>query len=621
MYKYLYNVNSPEDLKKLNINELDVLINEIRKFLVRSISKTGGHLASNLGIVELTVTLHYIFKSPKDKIIWDVGHQAYVHKILTGRRDKFDTLRKFKGLSGFPKKCESDHDIFDTGHSSTSISVGLGLAMARDIKKENNFVISVIGDGALTGGMAFEALNHLGHIKTNMIVVLNDNEMSIDKNVGSVSNYLLKLRTNKAYKKIKNEFENITNIIPKIGNAVYKTADKLKDSVKYLVSEGVLFEEMGIKYFGPIDGHNIKELIETFNKIKSVNGPVLIHVVTKKGKGYRFAENEPDKYHGVGPFDVEKGIEKSNKESYSEVVGNKLVSLAKENKKIAAITAAMPSGTGLSKFKEIYPDRFFDVGIAEGHAVAFAAGLAANEIRPYFAVYSTFLQRGYDQIIHDVALQNLPVTFLLDRAGLVGADGETHHGVFDLSYLNSIPNLTIMAPKDKLELEKMIELSIGIKGPVAIRYPRGEAVELQSENIDLKLGKWEMLKNGKDIAIIAIGNVVKNSVKAADILKQKGFCITVVNGRFLKPLDENMLKHLSEKYKYIFTVEDNVLTGGFGEKVTFILSNLEFKGKIVNIALPDIFIEHGSVDILYNKYGLSSEKIVDRVLKEINIGR
>ncbi|SHJ65285.1 1-deoxy-D-xylulose-5-phosphate synthase [Tepidibacter formicigenes] len=621
MYKYLYNVNDPEDLKKLDINELDILANEIRKFLVKSISKTGGHLASNLGIVELTLALHYIFKSPKDKIVWDVGHQAYVHKIITGRRDKFDTLRKFEGLSGFPKRCESSHDIFETGHSSTSISAGLGLAMARDINKESHSIISIIGDGALTGGMAFEALNHLGHTKTNMIVVLNDNEMSIDENVGSLSNYLLKLRTNKAYKKIKDEFENITNIIPKIGNTVYKAADKFKDSVKYFMSEGILFEEMGIKYFGPIDGHDINELIETFNKIKNVKGPVLVHVVTKKGKGYRFAENEPNKYHGVSPFNVEKGIEKSTKESYSEVVGNKLVSLAKKNKKIVAITAAMPSGTGLNKFKEAYPDRFFDVGIAEGHAVTFAAGLAANGIRPYFAVYSTFLQRGYDQIIHDVALQNLPVTFLLDRAGLVGADGETHHGVFDLSYLNSIPNLTVMAPKDKLELEKMIEFSFEIDGPVAIRYPRGEAIKLKNENFDFKLGKWELLNQGENTAIIAIGNVVKNSLEAADTLKEKGVSPTVINGRFLKPMDEDILKDLSQKYKYIFTVEDNVLTGGFGEKITSVLSSFGFKGKIVNIALPDIFIEHGSVDILYNKYGLSSEKIANRVLNELNIER
>lgn len=617
MYKYLYTINEPCDLKRLNEKELDILANEIRKFLVKSISKTGGHLAPNLGVVELTLALHHVFESPKDKIVWDVGHQAYIHKIITGRRDVFHTLRQFDGISGFPKKSESIHDLFDTGHSSTSISAGLGLAMSRDIKKEKHSVISIIGDGALTGGMAFEALNHLGNTSTNMIVVLNDNEMSIDKNVGSLSNYLLKLRTNKTYKKIKDEFENITNHIPKIGNELYKTAEKLKDSFKYFITPGALFEEMGIKYFGPIDGHNIEELIRTFKNIKKASGPILVHVVTKKGKGYKFAENEPDKYHGVSPFNVEEGVKSSGKKSYSDVVGEKLIEIAKKDDRIVAITAAMPSGTGLRKFKEVYPNRFFDVGIAEGHAVTFASGLATNGLRPYFAVYSTFLQRGYDQIIHDMGIQNIPVTLLVDRAGLVGDDGETHHGIFDLSYLSSIPNLTVMAPKDKKELENMIEYSTKINGPVAIRYPRGEAVNINIGDTSLEIGKWEVLKSGENIAIVAIGNVVKNALEASEILKENGIDSTVINGRFLKPVDEEILKKLSREYKYIFTVEDNVVIGGFGSLITLNLMNLNFKGRIVNIGFEDKFIEHGKIDMLYNKYGLSSEKIANKILKEI----
>ncbi len=621
MYKYLYNINTPQDLKNLNVRELDILANEIRKFLVKSVSKTGGHLAPNLGVVELTLALHHTFESPKDKLVWDVGHQAYVHKIITGRRDSFHTLKQYKGLSGFPKRKESIHDIFETGHSSTSISAAVGLAMSRDIKKEKHAVIAVIGDGALTGGMAFEALNHLGNTKTNMIVVLNDNEMSIDKNVGSVSNYLFKLRTNRAYKKIKDEFENFTNFIPKIGNKMYKTADRFKDSLKYFMIPGAFFEEMGIKYFGPIDGHNVEELIHTFENIKKVEGPVLVHVITKKGKGYKFAENHPEQYHGVSPFKVEEGVGKNNKITYSSTAGEKLTQLAKEDERVVAITAAMPSGTGLNTFKKEYPDRFFDVGIAEGHAVTFGAGLAANGLKPYFAVYSTFLQRGYDQILHDVAIQNLPVTFLIDRAGLVGEDGETHHGVFDLSYLNMIPNLTIMAPKDKMELEKMMDYSIKAKGPIAIRYPRGEAKNLNTEKEEGNILKWEILNKGETVAIIAIGGMVKHALKAMEILKEKGINPTVINGRCLKPMDEEIITSLSKEYKYIFTVEDNVLAGGFGTKINLSLTNLNFQGKIINIALPDCFIEHGKVELLYEQYGLSPEKIGEKIVKEMNLER
>ncbi|OPJ56951.1 1-deoxy-D-xylulose-5-phosphate synthase [Alkalithermobacter paradoxus] len=617
MYKYLDHINTPQDIKKLNIQELNVLSNEIRKFLVKSVSKTGGHLAPNLGVVELTLALHYVFQSPKDKLIWDVGHQSYVHKIITGRKDKFHTLRQFNGISGFPKKSESIHDIFDTGHSSTSISTGLGLALARDIKKEDNHVISIIGDGALTGGMAFEALNHLGHVKTNMIVILNDNEMSISKNVGSISNYLFDIRTNKAYKKIKDEFEHITSYIPKIGKTFYRTAGKVKDTVKYFMIPGALFEEMGIKYFGPIDGHNLDELINVLKSIKKLEGPVLVHVVTKKGKGYRFAEEHPDKYHGVSPFRVDKGITESQSISYSNTAGNKLLELAKKDDRVIAITAAMPSGTGLSEFKEAYPERFFDVGIAEGHAVTFAAGLAANGLRPYFAVYSTFLQRSYDQIIHDMCIQNLPVTLLIDRAGLVGDDGETHHGVFDLSYLSSMPNIKVMAPKDKKELEKMIEYSLKVDSPVAIRYPRGEAIVLESEDSNLDIEKWEILSKGENIAILAIGAMVQKALAAKEILLNKGINITVVNGRCLKPLDHEGLDDIIKSHKCIFTVEDNVLSGGFGSQINLYLNSVGFKGSITNIGLPDKFIEHGKVDILYDKYGLSSEKIAQKIIEEI----
>ncbi|KXZ39646.1 1-deoxy-D-xylulose-5-phosphate synthase [Alkalithermobacter thermoalcaliphilus JW-YL-7 = DSM 7308] len=618
MYKYLHNINTPEDIKKLDIDKLNILSNEIRKFLVKSVSNTGGHLAPNLGVVELTLALHYVFDSPKDKLIWDVGHQSYVHKIITGRREKFDTLRQFEGISGFPKKSESIHDIFDTGHSSTSISVGLGLAVARDIKNEKSHIISIIGDGALTGGMAFEALNHLGHTNTNMIVVLNDNEMSISKNVGSISNYLCNIRTNAAYKKVKDEIENIANHIPKIGKTFYETAGRFKNSLKYLLMPGALFEEMGLKYFGPIDGHDIEELINTFKNIKKVQGPVLVHVITKKGKGYKFAEECPDKYHGVGPFRIDKGVSESFIDTYSKIAGNKLLELAKLDDRVVAITAAMPSGTGLNKFQQVYPERFFDVGIAESHAVTFAAGLAANGLRPYFAVYSTFLQRGYDQIIHDACIQNLPVTFLIDRAGIVGDDGETHHGIFDLSYLSSMPNLKIMSPKDKHELEKMIQHSIKINTPVAIRYPRGEAISINDSADDKDIDKWEILNEGKDIAIIATGSMVKTSLDAKDILCNNGLNITVVNARCIKPLDEKLLQTIAKSHNTIITLEDNVLIGGFGSYVNSYLIKFKFKGDIVNMGWPDKFIEHGKVDILYDKYALSAQKIASRILDEIN---
>ena len=616
MYKYLYNINTPVDLKELSEKELDLLSNEIRKFLVKSVAKTGGHLAPNLGVVELTLALHYVFNSPKDKIVWDVGHQAYVHKIITGRRDRFDTLRQHGGLSGFPKKSESQYDVFDAGHSSNSISVGIGLATARDLKNENHSVISLIGDGALTGGMAFEALNHLGNLNKKMIVVLNDNEMSIDKNVGSISNYLTKLRTNRTYKKMKLEFENITNYIPKIGMEVFKTAEKLRDSVKYLITPGALFEEMGIKYFGPIDGHDIKELIDTFRQIKKLDCPVIVHVVTKKGKGYRFAEKEPDKYHGVAPFDIESGIVSSNKLTYSGVIGDKLIEMAKKDERVVAVSAAMPSGTGLSEFQKKFRNRFFDVGIAEGHAVTFSAGLATSNLKPYFAVYSTFLQRGYDQLVHDVGIQNIPVTLLIDRAGLVGDDGETHHGVFDISYLASIPNMTIMAPKDKYELERMLDYSLGMDSPLAIRYPRGEAAEINCDNSDLL--KWEYILRGSDVAIFSTGNMVLNSIKVCEILKDQNINACLINSRVIKPFDEECIKRIAKEFEYVVTVEDNVKIGGFGSMINLELAKENYGGKILNIAIPDKFIEHGNVGVLNDKYGLSPLKISESILNNMN---
>lgn len=616
MYNYLDNINSPEDIKKLSYKQLDILSNDIRKFLVRAVSNTGGHLASNLGVVELTLALHYVFDSPKDKIVWDVGHQSYVHKILTGRKDKFPTLRQHNGLSGFPKKNESEHDAFDTGHSSTSISVGVGLACSRDIKNENHSVISVIGDGALTGGMAMEALNHLGDIKTDMIVILNDNEMSIDKNVGGMSKYFSKLRTNNAINKVKDEFEKILSYAPG-GNLISKTASKVKDGILYsfMAEDGAFFEEIGIKYFGPINGHDIQELTEALKMVKDQKGPVLVHVITKKGKGYKFAEEHPDKYHGVSPFDMRCGVTSSEKQSISSLVGEKLVNMANKDSRVIAITAAMPSGTGLDKFRDAHPSRYFDVGIAEQHAITFASGLSANGMKPYFAVYSSFLQRGYDQIIHDLSITKKSVTLLIDRAGLVGNDGETHHGMFDLSFLSSVPNITVMAPKDSEELKNMLDATLDIDGPIAIRYPRGNSYFLNEGNYEkIQLGKWEIINEGVDIAIIAIGNMVKHAIEAKDLLNKKGLSPAVINARFLKPMDKDMLYKVSKKYKYIVTIEDNVISGGFGSVVNNNIINFRNNNIVTNIALPEKFIPHGDINILYEEYGLSPKKIEEKIL-------
>ncbi len=540
-----------------------------------------------------------------------------MHKIITGRKDSFDTLRQFKGLSGFPKEIESPHDIFDTGHSSTSISVGLGIACARDIKKENFDVVSVIGDGSITGGMALEALNNLGYLNTDMIVILNDNEMSIDKNVGAMSRHLSSIIRNSTMNKVKDEVEKIFTVTS-AGNLIYKTASKVKDSIvsQFTPQQCELFESMGIKYYGPIDGHNIKELIEILNKAKKKKGPVLLHVITKKGKGYKYAEEHPDKYHGVSKFDIKEGVQPSNSKSISSAVGEKLVQMSAKDDKIVAITAAMPSGTGLDLFQKAYPERYYDVGIAEQHAVTFSAGLAKEGMKPYFAVYSTFLQRGYDQIIHDVCITKKNVTFLIDRAGLVGNDGETHHGMFDLSYLNIVPNITVMAPKDTQELELMLELSAELNEPVAIRYPRGNAYYLnRGEYKKIEVGKYEIIAEGKDIAILAIGNMVKHALEAKEILLEDNINPAIINARFLKPMDEKLLHELCKKYKTVVTIEDNIISGGFGSRINNFIIDNNYNVKVENIAISEKFIDHGNIESLYEGVGLSSNCIASRIKK------
>lgn len=615
MCNYLDEVNSPEDIKKLNINEMEELAKEIRQFLINSVSKTGGHLASNLGIVELTLALHKVFDSPRDKLIWDVGHQSYVHKIITGRKEQFTTLRQLNGLSGFPKETESNHDIFDTGHSSTSISVGLGIACARDIKQEDFNVVSIIGDGSITGGMALEAINHLGYLNKKMIIILNDNEMSIDKNVGGMSRYLSSIIRNAKANQVKDQIEKILSMT-KTGNFIYRTADKVKDGIisKFTPQDCELFESFGIKYYGPVDGHNIKELIDILNKAKKKNGPVLLHVITKKGKGYKYAEYEPGKYHGVSKFNISQGIKSSSEESISSHVGEKLVRMADKDDKIVAITAAMPSATGLNAFAASYPNRYYDVGIAEQHATTFAAGLAKEGMKPYFAVYSSFLQRGYDQIIHDVSITKKNVTFLIDRAGLVGNDGETHHGMFDLSYLSIIPNLVVMAPKDIKELDLMMELSAKVDGPMAIRYPRGNSYYINKGSYEkIKVGSYEVLEEGKDILVLAIGNMVRKALNVRKILIKGNINPTIVNARFLKPIDENLLHELLKKHSKVVTIEDNVISGGFGSRINKFVIDNNYNIKVENIGIPDKYIEHGNIDQLFEIIEMSDEQIANRI--------
>lgn len=621
MSKLLEDINSPTDIHALTDKELNELSDEIRSFLIDKVSKTGGHLSSNLGVVELTLSLYKIFNFEEDKIVWDVGHQSYVHKILTGRKDRFDTLRKYKGLCGFPKITESKYDVFGTGHSSTSISAALGIARARDIKKENYNVIAVIGDGALTGGMALEALDDVGFNKTNMIIVLNDNQMSISKNVGALSNHLNKLRVGPGYNKLKQDINN-TLSHSDAGKTVVQCLHRVKDSLKHLIVEQMLFENMGIKYIGPIDGHDIELMNDVFSKAKSIKGPVIIHTITQKGKGYEFAEKNPNKFHGVSPFDLESGESfMSPKKTYSKVFGDAMIEFAKEDSDIVAITAAMPDGTGLKEFANIYKNRFFDVGIAEQHAVTLAAGMASAGLKPIFAVYSTFLQRGYDQIIHDVCIQNLPVIFAIDRAGIVGEDGETHQGVFDLSYLSAIPNMTILAPKHLEELPLMLKWALNQNRPIAIRYPRGtDCVEDIRPLSEIKYGKWEKMINGDKIAIISVGKMIQHAVIAAKTLNKQGINPTIIGATFVKPIDIEMLKELTKDGYNIITIEDNSICGGFGSYVLMELSKLNFKGKFKALGYSDKFIPHGDIDLLYKDAGLDSKSIEKSVINIMNKG-
>ena len=617
MYKMLEDFDDINKIKKMSIEELEELSEEIRKFLIEKVSKTGGHLASNLGVVELTISLYNVFDFNRDKLIWDVGHQAYVHKILTGRMDKFDTLRKYGGISGFPKRDESIYDFFETGHSSTSISAAIGMARARKLKNEDYEVVAVIGDGALTGGMAFEALNDVGYRKDNLVIVLNDNQMSIAKNVGGIATYLSKIRVDPKYNNFKKGFDYTLRKIPFIGKKLIRIVEKLKDGIKKVIVPGMLFEDMGIKYFGPIDGHNIKEVSKVLSKAKEIQGPVLIHVITKKGKGYNFAEKSPNKFHSMGPFDCASGeLCFTSGETYTSVFGEEMVSIAKDNDKVVAVTAAMPDGTGLCEFSKRYKDRFFDVGIAEQHAVTMAAGIASQGFKPVFAVYSTFLQRAYDQILHDVCIQKLPVVFAIDRAGIVGEDGETHQGVFDLSYLSHIPNLTIVTPKCLADLRLILRWAIGEKTPVAIRYPRGGEGKgaLLPPLLKIEKGKWELLEEAGNTVIFAAGRMVITAMEVKEKLKAQGVDISVVNACFIKPLDYNMINYFANKKFNLITIEDNVLAGGFGSLVLQYLNSIALRPKVLCLGFRDEFIPHGNVDLLFKLYGLDVDGITQSIL-------
>lgn len=610
----LETIASPSDLKKLKPEQLPELAAEVREFLLKTVSATGGHLASNLGTVELSIALHYCFDSPNDKIIWDVGHQAYTHKILTGRRDRFHTQRQYKGISGFPKRCESEHDAFGVGHSSTSISAGLGMAAAAGLDGKRNHAIAVIGDGSLTGGMAFEALNQAGHLKKNLIVILNDNEMSISKNVGALSAFISRKMTGRYYRDLKKKMQVVLKNIPAFGTDILQFARRAENSLKGFLTPGSLFEALGFDYLGPLDGHNLPQLVEVFNNINELGGPLLVHIMTTKGKGYQPAEETPAKFHGVGAFDITtgKGTAKAAVKSYTDVFGETMVQLAEEDRKIIAITAAMPDGTGLNLFSQRFPDRFFDVGIAEQHAMTFAAGLAAGGFRPVAAIYSTFVQRAYDQVFHDICLQNLPVTIAMDRAGLVGDDGPTHHGVFDLSYLRHLPGITVMAPKDENELRHMLKTAVYSGQPMSLRYPRGSGygVPLDLELKCLEIGKGEQLLDGDDLTIVAIGATVYPALQAAEALKGKGIAAGVVNARFVKPLDKELILGAARRTGRVMTVEENALQGGFGSAVLELLYDNDLQSvKVRRLGLPDRYIEQGSQAQLRKDVGIDAEGI------------
>ena len=612
-------INGPEDIKKLTGKELDILRQEIRDFLIGKISRTGGHLASNLGVVELTMAIYLVFDLPKDKIIWDVGHQSYTHKILSGRKGEFDDLRQYGGMSGFPKRKESPCDAFDTGHSSTSISAGLGLAQARDVSGEDHFVVSVIGDGALTGGMAFEALNNATRLEKNFIIVLNDNNMSISENVGGMSRYLNGIRTGDGYLDLKKYVTNVLSRIPVIGDELIDKISRTKNGIKQLLIPGMLFENMGITYLGPVDGHDVKALSRALKEAKKLDHAVLVHVITKKGKGYEPAEKNPARFHGVEPFDVVTGESKKEKKypSYTDVFSRTICQLAEKDPKITAVTAAMPDGTGLKRFSRLYPDRFFDVGIAEEHAVTSAAGMAAGGLKPVVAVYSSFLQRGFDQILHDVCIQNLPVVFAVDRAGLVGSDGETHQGIFDLSFLSAIPNMSIFAPKNMWELKAGLEFAVSFGGPFAIRYPRGEAYRgLKEFHAPVEYGRGEMLYEEKDIALLAVGSMVSTGEHVREKLKAEGWNCTLANGRFVKPFDEELVDRLAKNHWLVVTMEENVLQGGYGLMVTRYIHKHYPHVKVMNIAIPDGYVEHGNVSLLRKGLGIDSDSVIWRMKKE-----
>jgi 1-deoxy-D-xylulose-5-phosphate synthase len=624
--KLLQQINSTDDIHALSYLQLNELAGELRQLMIETVAKNGGHLAPSLGVVELTLGLHKVLNMPPDKIIWDVGHQSYAHKIITGRRDKFATLRQLGGISGFSRPEESKYDAFGTGHSSTSISAALGLAIARDLKGEKHRVVAVIGDGAMTGGMAFEALNNAGHLKKDLIVVLNDNEMSIAQNVGAMSGYLARLRTDPMYTRGKEELEHLMRKIP-VGPAMLRVGLRLRDSLKYLVVPGMFFEEMGFFYLGPVDGHDIKQVASVLQRAKTMKGPVLVHVLTKKGKGYKPAEDNPGRFHGVGPFDIASGeiIKNSNIPSYTDVFGRTMIKLAREDESVVAITAAMTSGTGLNNFARLYPKRFFDVGIAEQHAVTMAAGMAAGGYHPVVAIYSTFLQRAFDQILHDVCLQKLPVTFAIDRAGIVGEDGATHNGLFDFAYLRPIPNMVIMAPKDENELQHMLATAVKHPGPAAVRYPRGAGAGCVLDEVleTIPIGKAEILKKGSQVTLLAAGSTVRLAVEAADVLAGRGINAAVINARFVKPLDEDCILHYAKQTGFLFILEEHVLHGGFGSAVLELLSARGLKDiRVQCFGVPDVFVEHGSPAILRERYGLTVDQLVRAVVnKMIHLNR
>lgn len=613
----LEKIKEANDVKQLSLSECEQLAQEIRDFLIRSLSETGGHLASNLGVVELTIALHRFLHFPEDKLVWDVGHQAYTHKILTGRKEQFATLRKTGGLSGFPKRKESDCDAFDTGHSSTSISAGLGLVQARDLKGENYQVVSVIGDGALTGGMAYEALNNAAELKKNFIIILNDNEMSITRNVGGMSSYLDHIRTAAPYTELKMGVTNALKKIPKVGDGMVDALHKTKSSIKQLVIPGMLFENMGLTYLGPVDGHDMRQLGKVLQEAKRKKGPVLIHVLTEKGRGYEPAMRHPARFHGAAPYEIETGLPKSNgNPSYTDIFSTVMRKFGDREPDVVAVSAAMVPGTGLKRFGNMFPERLFDVGIAEEHAVTFAAGLALGGLRPVVAIYSSFLQRAVDQILHDVCMQNLPVVFAVDRAGLVGSDGETHHGCFDLSYLSMMPNMTVMAPKNKWELSDMLKFAIRQKSPVAIRYPRGEAYTgLEDYRAPIEMGKAEILEKGKEIAILAVGNMVRTAVQVTENLRNCGYEPTLVNMRFVKPLDMDLLEILREDHSLIVTMEENVKSGGFGEQVMTYYGSRLHSPAVRIVAIEDKFVPHGSVEDLMHQQQMDSASVTERILR------